>query len=309
MSLLHALFSAINVTGPILLILALGIWFKHANFINDQFVIVANRLVFNISLPSLLFISIANKSLADSLNLKLVMFGAIMTLIIVAALWLIAPIITDKDKRGVFAQCAFRGNMGIIGLALCINAYGDAGLVSASVYISFMVILYNILSVVLLNAGDVRSQLQSILKNPLIIGVVLGILWSLSGVQVPFLISRSAEYFAHLTIPLALLAIGGTLNWHSARSNQRDVIWITAFKLIIIPMITVPAALLMGFRGTDLGILFMMMATPSATASYIMARAMTPYGALAAESVALTTALCPFAITLGLVLLQTLQLT
>lgn len=294
---------ALDVTGPILVILSLGWVFRRYKLIDEHFIGISNRLVFNVTLPSMLFLSTATRPLRESLDVPLVLFGAGCTLIIVSILWLVSLRLVDPEKRGVFIQGSFRGNMGIIGIALVLNAYGQEILPKVSVYLALLTIVYNILSVMVLNTRK-QSHHTILLKNPLIIGVLAGLLFSWAQWPVPGVLQRTGEYFAQVTLPLALLCIGGTLRWDSFRTNHLDVVWSAAFKLLLIPITVAVAAIAWGFRGEDLGLLFLMAASPTATASYIMAREMTTFGNIAAEIVAVTTAGSALTITAGLVLLK-----
>ncbi len=115
---------ALGVTGPIMVILFLGLVFRLIGLINEQFVLVGNKIVFNVTLPCMLFLSIATRPLGETLDLSLVLFGAACTLLVVFGLSFSSPLFVKGEKRGVFIQGSFRGNMGIVGLALVLNAYG-----------------------------------------------------------------------------------------------------------------------------------------------------------------------------------------
>lgn len=296
-----------EVTAPILLILALGIWFRKQNWVGPDFVSVGNWLVYNVTLPSLLFLSTATRPLSASLPVSLVIFAAICTVVTVFLIWLLAPLLVESGKRGVFTQNAFRSNMGIIGLALCLNAFGAGVLPKAGFYLAIMVVLYNVLAVLVLSPSR-NKLLPYMLKNPLLIGIVAGLIWRQFNLPLPGVVLKSGEYFAQMTLPLALLCVGASLNWHSIRSNHKEVIYAVCLKMLIIPSVLTFAAAAYGFRGEELGIFFLMMAAPTASAAFVMAKAMTPYGSQAAESIALGTIIAPITITFGLALLSALQL-
>ena len=293
---------AFNITGPILLILSLGLVFRRIGLLNEEFVRIGNKLVFNVTLPCLLFLSTATRPIQQSLNAPLVLFAAACTVGAVVLLWLLAPLFVDRDRRGVFTQSAFRGNMGIVGLALCVNAYGDQILAKAGVYMALMTILYNLLATLIL-AKDKTKGILSIWQNPLIIGVCLGLGWSTLSLPLPEFVEQSGRYFAQMTLPLALLCIGASLRWQSFKTNSKDVMWATGFKLVVVPALVTLLAIWQGYRDEDLGVFFLMMAAPTAVAAFVMARQMTSHGHLAAESVAVSTALSPFTVTAGLLLL------
>ncbi len=297
---------AFAVTGPILILLLLGIILRRISFLDEHFIQLGNKLVFNITLPIMLFFSVADQPMEEVLDTPLVSFGVLATIGSVVLIWLTARPWVQPEKLGVFTQGAFRGNMAIIGLALTINAYGPEILSQAGIYVAVVTIAYNVLAVWLLgDKGD--SHFLRILSNPLIIGIVAGFAVSLSGFTLPVFLVDSGSYLNAMTLPLALLCVGGSLSWQGFKSNHRDVVAAAIYKLLLIPALVVCVALVLGFKNQQLGILFLMMASPTAAASYVMAKQMTAYGQMAAEIVAVSTAISPITITAGLVILKSLQ--
>ncbi|MFC3852137.1 AEC family transporter [Salinispirillum marinum] len=313
MSLLDNLLFSLSTTLPILLWLAGGNALKRTNRLSDAFIQDANRLVFTWCLPTLLFLNTARSSVVDSWQGGLIGFAAIFTLLTVVLLWWITPMFTpDRSRRGVFVQGAYRGNMGIIGLAMVVNAFGTSVIPLASLYLAFITLIYNLTAIVVLQAGQAKMSplmlVNQLARNPMIIGVMLGLAWSLTGWALPALADSTLQGLADLTLPMALICVGASLRFKSLRNNRFLVLLASAFKLIIIPVSAVLVALLFGFRGEALGILFLMMASPTAAASYVMARAMTPWGELAAEIIAVTTFFSLLTTTLGLFLLRSVGL-
>lgn len=303
MSLLSEFQQALNITGPILILLLLGVIFKQIGFISREFVAVGNKLVFNVALPCLLFLSTATGSLNYTVKSPLIVFSIVAIIVVVIIIWFLSKFLVSENKRGVFTQCAFRGNLAIIGLSLCVNAFGSQVLAKVGIYVALLTILYNILTVLLLGNNKV-SMIGNLLKNPLIIGIVAGLLWSSTGWYLPQIAAQSVGYLSQMTLPLALLCIGASLDWHSLKINHRDVIIATVFKLFIVPFVVIACAIAWGFSGENLAILFLMMASPTAAAAYVMSKQMTPYGAMAAEIITLSSALSPISITLGFAILN-----
>ncbi|GAW85361.1 conserved hypothetical protein [Bathymodiolus platifrons methanotrophic gill symbiont] len=298
---------ALNVTAPILILLILGITFRRTGFIDQHFINIANSFVFNITLPCLLFFSIASTPLTQSANIPLFLFGVLFTLGSALLFWLVSLGLIESDNRGVFIQGAFRGNMGnmgIIGIALVLNAYGTEMLAVASLYMALIAMIDNPLAVLILKPKGHRPY-KSILTNPIIIAVFLGLVFSWLQVSLPTFITQSGQYLAQMTLPLALICIGGSLYWQNFQNNPQDVIWATLCKLLFMPFLGTCLAIYLGFTGQELGLIYLMLSSPTAVSSYIMAKKMTDYGSIAAEIIALSTALSTLVITVGLILLQT----
>lgn len=295
--------ASFGITAPILAVLLLGAWFRRRNWIDGPFVEAGNRLMYNACMPALLFLATAGQPVTPDDDLPLAAFGVVATVVVVLLLWLLAPLLVGREKRGVFVHSAYRSNMGMIGIALCLNAYGEDVLARAGVFVAAMIATYNVLAVLVLT--ERRDQvLRNLARNPLLLGVLSGIAWQRLGPPLPEIAADSLGYLARMALPLALLCIGASLRWRSLRLDHPDVVWAAAFKLVIVPAAVTTAAVLAGFRGEDLGILFLMVAAPTAMVAFVMARALTPHGESAAETVALTTLAMPVTITLGLALLS-----
>lgn len=294
-SFLQSLSFSFSITGPIFVVLLLGIYLNRTQLINDNFIEVGSKLVFNITLPALMFISISRTSIAETANLELVTFGLIGTAITYVMLELLARfMVAKREDRGVVVQGGFRSNMGIIGLAYCVNAYGDAGLVAASLYLALVTILYNILSVYTLNRsmnrdGSVVTNFKGIVSNPIILSILAALPFAALEWPLPSLLVRSGEYFAQMTLPLALLCTGASLNFKALRADINSAMVSAVCKLLLVPIMLIGGGVAVGFRGVELGVLALMSSAPTAAASYVMVRAMGGNSALAANIIVLTT--------------------
>ncbi len=284
-----------SITGPIFVVLALGVFLNWRRLINDNFIDIGSKLVFNVTLPSLLFISISQTSIEQTANLRLIAVGVVVTI----AVWLLLELVAARyvpgpTDRGVVVQGGFRSNMGIIGLAYCVNAYGETGLVTASLYLALVTILFNILSVITLShslhrAVGVSGMLKGIATNPLIIGILLALPFAWSDIELPHLVIRSGEYFAQMTLPLALICTGASLDFHALRNSFGGALIASVFKLIIVPLLMTLVGYWVGFRGIELGVLLLMSSAPTAAASYVMVRSMGGNAPLAANIIVMTT--------------------
>ena len=220
----------------------------------------------------------------------------------------------NKAETGVVVQGAYRGNVAIIGLAFCQNAYGETGLVIAALAIAALAMLYNIIAVALLThcLSDGKkvspvSMLQEMAKNPLIIAILLGFFVTSANIGVPKLLLDTGKYFAQMTLPLALLCVGGAMSFSALRQSSAGALsgalLATVFKLILAPAISVVVALLMGVRDQELGVVFLLAASPTATVSFIMVQAMKGDGVLAPNIEVLTTLGAIVSVTAGLFVL------
>ncbi|QIL86773.1 AEC family transporter (plasmid) [Vibrio sp. HDW18] len=306
----HLQFSA-AITGPICLMLGLGIWFKRINLINENFIEVASRIVFQVTLPTMLFLSIVSSKHDFSSSLSLVLYSLIANaLFFIFTLFSVRKIIKKTNDCGVVTQGSFRANTAIIGLAYVANMYSSAGVALAAIYVAATSILFNIQAVIALtprgesNGWQVgKLMVKTLTKNPLIISIALGLVCYLSGLPMPKMVTDAGHYFANMTLPLALLCAGGSLNLDALKQDSHSAWLATGYKLVLSPLLITGGAWMFGFRGLDLGLLFLMSCAPTSAASYVMARAMGGNALLAANIVALTTVVSLLTCTLGIFLL------
>lgn len=302
---------ALDVVAPIFLVLVVGMVMRRQGIIDEAFVATASRLVFNLALPALIFVNLASLSLESVLKPDQLILALVLTVAGFALLWMASGyLIARPADRGVFVQGAFRGNLGIVGIALCANLYGQPGLAMGSVLLAVLTLAYNILSVFALSASNDgaapswRRMLKDILRNPLILSILAGIVVAALGWPLPGILHRSLDYFGAMTLPLALLCVGASITLASLRHSSVLAAWVVALKLVLLPAAYTTVAWVYGFEGQALGTLFAMFAAPTATVSYVMVRAMGGNSDLAANLVALTTLFSPLTLSLGISLLS-----
>ncbi|MDC0663355.1 AEC family transporter [Marinobacter sp. SS21] len=310
MTLANIFFQTLETTLPVFAMVFIGLGLKRLNWIDDAFINTASALVFRATLPTLVFFSIVRADLGSAFNPAMLGYYLTATIACFGIAWLWSVWRVPREDRGVFVQGAFRGNCGIVGLALAANAYGDFGLSAGGILLGLVIISYNALSVIVLTAYHPNKQarlssiLGDILRNPLILAVLAAIPVAWSGVTLPSWLHTSGNYFASLTLPLALLCIGGTLSLSTIRSDSKSALGASVMKMITLPLIATAGAWLCGFKGQELGLMFLFFASPTAAASYVMVKALGGNDRLAANIVALTTLLASVTITAGAFVLR-----
>ena len=303
------------VTGPIFMMVVLGGILKYYGIIGQAFVDQASILVFKISLPILLGMSMIRTDIATVFDPATIVNASLSTFLVFILLTLTASIFVKNPRdKGVYVQGAFRGNLAIVGLALCVNLYGDAGIAKASIVMSILSLVYNILSIYTLTTTltdkklNLFSMIISMTKNPLIIGIVLGIMINLLHIPVHPVIMQTGDYLSQLTLPVALLCIGASLSFADMKDTKTVATIAVIAKLIVSPIIITYIAYLSGFSKMDLGIVFLMSSTPTAAASYIMVKAMKGNETLAANIIVMSTVASLFTVSFGLAMLKTFEL-
>ncbi|OHY83076.1 AEC family transporter [Marinobacter sp. AC-23] len=300
----------LETTLPVFAMVFIGLGLRKIDWIDERFVHTASALVFKATLPTLVFFSIIKADLSTSLNPRLLAFYLLATLASFALAWLWARWRVAREDRSVYVQGAFRGNCGIVGLALAANLYGDFGLSAGSILLGLVIISYNALSVIVLAAyqpgrsAQWRRILQDILRNPLILSVFAAIPVAWLNLQLPEWVMTSGDYFASLTLPLALLCIGATVSLNALRSDSSTAVSSSLLKMVMLPALCTGAAWVVGFSGAELGLLFLFFASPTAAASFVMAKAFGGNDRLAANIIAITTLMASITVTLGVFVLK-----
>lgn len=300
----------LSVTLPVFAMLFLGVLLKRFGQIDDRFIHSASGLVFNVSMPVMLFLAILHADLEAALQPALLGYFALATLVGFALAWGWALWRCPRAERGVYVQGAFRGNNGIVGLALATSLYGDYGLSLGGVLGGLVILLYNSLAVLVLEVYNPDSRtslwkiLRGILRNPLILGVLAAMPFAWWQLRLPVWLTTSGEYLARLALPLALICIGGTLSLASLRASSGLALSASLMKMLWLPALATAGAWACGFRQAELGILFLFFASPTAAASFVMARAAGANHQLAAAIIVITTLLAVLTTNFGLFVLQ-----
>lgn len=289
----QSLLFTLETTLPIFILVLLGLLLRRRSVIDDAFIATSSKLVFNITLPVLMFMAVARSDSGAGQHLPLIGFVLSAALLgaLLSALWA-GALMLSVPQRGAFIQASFRSNLGIIGLALCINAYGEEGGVLGALLLAVITPVYNLLAVFFLTRQQqVRwlAQLRLILSNPLIIAIVLAVPFSALQWPLPEVALRVGNSLAAMTLPLALIGVGGSLSFAALRRGSAIVLHIVTLKLLVVPVIIAVAAWMCGFRGVELGVICLMFASPTAAAAFVMARSMGADAELTANAIALTT--------------------
>ncbi|UYG08582.1 AEC family transporter [Halomonas sp. M4R1S46] len=308
------LLGTLEVSLPVFAMVFVGALLKRLGWIDQAFVNTASSLVFKATMPTLLFLSILRADPDMALNLGLVGFYLGVSTLAFGLIWLWALPRCPHDDRGVFVQGAFRGNCGIVGLALSASMYGDLGLSLGGIMAGAIIVLNLVLSAIVLAvySPTVSSHPLAILRdvaaNPLILGIVAALPLNYLGVQLPAWLMTSGDYLASLSLPLALICIGGGLSVSAARQSSALSLEASLWKVVLMPALGILLALPLGFRGAELGILFLFLGSPSAAVAYVMARGAGANATLAASIIVISTLLSLLTISAGLFTLTTFGL-
>jgi predicted permease len=289
-----------NTIIPIFSVIFLGWLARRNGFIPQGFAGPANRLVFYFAIPAMVFAAIAKGSLKTDFH-PLVMgctLAAVGTSF--ALTWLLGCVFQVPHRcRGTFVQSGYHGNLGYIGLAVAYYYLDQTGFISASLLLGFIMIFQNLLSVFILilyggkdSVGkSIGKMVSKILGNPMVLSAGAGIAFSLTGIALPMVVSRTLDIFSGMALPLALLLIGATLNFDLMKSQLARVLPVSAIKLGLLPAVGLMFYTLWGLPANLYLPGLILLATPSATVSYVMAVEMNGDVEFAATTISVSTLL------------------
>lgn len=305
-----------NTVAPVFIIVAVGYFSKKIKIINENFVDVTSKFVFSVSLPAFIFMKIIDLDLSQALAVQQIAYiysATILSFIIVW--WISIPFIKDGRDKSSFIQGAFRGNFAIIGLAIISNLFGREALGEATIILAFLLPLYNVLAVIALTVPlrkekkmNLKSTLIEILFNPLILAVIFAIPFSYFNLRLPSLAEITGTFLSDIALPLALIGIGGSLNLENIKKASTLAFISSAIKLIAVPLVFTLGAYLLGYRGKDLGIMFVLFGCPTAIVSFIMAESMGANSKLAGNIILISTLGSIITIAAGILILKTIGL-
>lgn len=307
---------SLNATMPVFLVIVLGYILKQIGLFTDEFCRVGNKYVFLVALPVLLFRDIAQTNLYEDFELSFVLYCAGVTTLVFLGVWFLAAhILKDKSLVGAFAQASVRSSAAILGIAFVENMYGNAGL--APLMIVSAVPLFNIYSVIILTfsanggqhgTGAIRKACINVLKNPIIIGIVLGLPFSLLRIEIPTIPLKMIESVGATATPLALLVVGAGFEGTKALAKIKPTLWATAIKLVFLPAVFLPLAIALGLHDAELVAALIMLGSPTTVSCYVMATNMGNDGELSTSIIVLTTLLSSVTLTGWIFLLRSMGL-
>jgi malate permease and related proteins len=310
-------FEILSIVLPVFMVIALGYALKRTGMIDADFLFQTNRLVFYVALPLLLFYKIGTADFHANFNGALLIGSAAAIVAGFALSYGYAALRRyPPEIRGSFSQGAFRGNLAYVGLAVVMNAYGEAGFTRAGILTGFLVPILNFCAIAALLLPHRHSDgrqgsgfwVRQIALNPLILASFAGIGWSYFQLPLPFVLDRSLDIATGIALPLALIAIGGSFSLEKLRGDLVKAAQATLFKTVWLPLIAAAILLPLGVRGIDLGIGLIIAGTPAATANYIMAHQLKGDAELSGSIIMMSTLCSALTYTIILLLLQGLGL-
>ena len=273
----------ISTIIPIFAVILLGWGVRRRGFIADEFLDPANRLVYNLSIPALIFSAIAKTSFHQQFAVRVVVL-AVLAMFLVYCLSLLISRLThmETERAGAFILSSSHSNIGYIGLPTAYYYLGEEGFATAGIICGFVMIAQNLFSVIFLQMQQVSfarlSSWKRVLKplalNPVILGAVGGMIVSICGVKLPVVVWRTVEILGGLAPPMALLLIGASLSLKLVGDSLLQTIGAIGMKLFVLPAVAILLFWLFRVEHADFLPAVILLCSPPATVVYVMVKGM-----------------------------------
>jgi predicted permease len=288
---------AINVVFPLLFMMVAGYIIRVKKMVDEHSLNIMNKLIFRVFMSIMLFLNIYEMDIKEAISKENIFLISLLYAIIIAAflifIFILPKYIKDKKKCSVVIQGLVRGNSILFGIPIVASIYGDDRTGLVSLLAAFLIPLFNILGVMVLELYrggkvQIKNVLQGIVKNPIIIASALAFLFIFIGIKIPSLILSPLESMSKVTTPLAFIVLGGTFDFKAFYNNTKYLFFVILGKLIIIPAIVFYIAYSIGIGNEEMVAILGVMTSPVAIASFTMAKEMDADGELAGQIVITT---------------------
>ena len=326
---MEAFVFALGAVLPIILTVALGFLLKVFGILPVGIVKPLNKLVFRVFLPTLLFLNIYKISDFGEISFTYIIYMTVAVLVILGISIPLSSVLTkQRRRRAVLIQSSFRSNCALIGLPLSVLLVGESGAAACSLLSAASIPLFNILAVISLSLFDpsgkrptVGKVILGIVKNPLIIGVALGLVTLgirevFVAYDISFRLTDIAPVYSVVSdlskcaTPVALLALGAQFEFSSVKNMKLEIISGTLMRTFIFPFICLAVAYLFipGLEPMHYAAFVGVFATPLAVSTVPMTQEMGSDEELAGQVVIWSTMASAFGIFLFSFLLKILGL-
>ena len=278
---------AFSAVAPLIFFMLVGYGFRKKEKFDDSVISNFNKLIFQILLPVNMLMSVYRSDIKNTLDPTMLFYviGFVST----------CAFVKENRKRGAMIQALYRSNFLLLGVPIVENIYGTDHIGMPLLLSAFIIPIYNVLAVFTLetfrgnrHGFHPETILIGIIKNPMIIGAILGFALKLLP-PLPPLAVKTLRQLAACTTPVALVVLGASFNFSGAVKEIKEVAFCVVGRLFIAPFLTLGGAILIGIRGIPLASIMAMTITPCAVASFAMAQQMDSDGELAGNALVFTT--------------------
>lgn len=294
---MKSFFDIIEIVLPVFLLLVFGYIARRGNYIDEVFIDKGSRMVFKLLLPINIFNNIYKSSGMDNIDGRLVFIAFIfLSLVAVISYFLLGFLKHDGEERAIVMQILVRSNIVLFGLAIAGNYFPDEELSIVTMYISLIYIIANTYSVLiyellLREKEDIKfgSILLSVLKNPILIAIALGMVFMFLNVRIYGPITKAMNDISAVATPLGLMCVGGSIGFSIDRADRNIIFHTLILKALLVPILGIGAAYILGLKGVEMFVIMIVLASPAAVSNHAMAVIYTKRDKLSAQLIFLST--------------------
>ncbi|MCW3478107.1 AEC family transporter [Neisseriaceae bacterium JH1-16] len=294
---------------PIFALILMGFALRQRGMLSEAFWLPCEQLNYFYLFPVLMFSQVAKANLTQFPLGPIA--AALLGAVGIGALLLLGWRAWAGQSGAVFSsviQGALRPNT-YVGVAAAAAMYGNIGLTITSISIALAIPLLNVASIIILmrygrgTAPTARHIGKTLIRNPVIVSVLLGATFNLSGQALPTMVSNFFGILGGASLPLGLLAVGAGLDLQAARQAHGPVLQSSIVKLLLVPLLTLWIGAALNITGPELTIIVLFNSLPCTPSAYIMAKLLGGDHRLAAGIITVQTALA--ALTMPLLMVVT----
>jgi len=285
---------------PLFILMGLGVLARRLGYLTKETIPVLNRLTYYMAIPVMIFLEVSRSDFAKDFHLPTVTVASISIPIAAFFAYLMARMAGLKGAiRGSLIQCSIHGNLGYLGLAVSFYVMGSDGLIKASIFAGFLIIVQNVISVVSLSYFSGKREgerrfgrlFKEVGLNPIIIAALSGIVFSLLKIPMPAFLKESMQLLGKMALPLALLVIGASLTLNLFGEHLTQGLLVVCIKLMVLPFLGYVLLKWVSASSHDLLASIILLSSPTATVTYVMAWEMGGDPKFTAASISSCTAL------------------
>ena len=287
----------VNAVVPLFLVMALGFVARLTGTISPTDVPKVNKWAFRFFMPIMLFYNMYTSDLSAAVQPKVIIFAAVCVLVLYGLSFSFV-VLTEKsdDKRGAMIQGLYRSNFVIMGIPLASQLVEGADLGPVVMLVAVIIPMFNILAVITLEIFNgtkpsVGKILLDIIKHPLIIGIVAGIVVQLIGLKLPTAIESALSMIGKAASPLMLFLLGAFFEFKGIGRYKKQLTMVCVGRLIVVPAIFLTLSVLCGIRGVELAAMIAIFGSPTGVSTFTMTQQMGGDDVLAGDLVVMTSAL------------------
>lgn len=290
----------LNSLFPVFVLVILGILLKRRRFTDSAFLRQSDGLVYYIFFPVMLFWKIGGASFAAGVNWTFCLVTLLVIVLMFVLSTLAIRIVPVKPfQAGSFSQSCYRFNT-YIGVAVILTSLGEQGVAIFGILIGLAIPVINVFAVSTLIwfSGEelspgkrLKMLMKALAANPLILGCLAGIIYSRTIGTFPVFLDNSLRLLSMVTLPMALLSIGGSLSFAGVRNHLATSLLAAALKLLVLPVMGYIAYRLTGIDGMEFKVGMIFFCLPASTAIYVLSSQLNSDTELASAAIVLSTVL------------------